>query len=278
MNALTATGCVHARPTSAGRWMLLWPLLLATALWPHWRWALARVQDGSDDPLGLAALAVLIVAVIRQAVRGAPEMRSGWQWLSVAVCVLATLAWWRLPPLIGALLAALTLVAGLLAVLPAGMARLPLAGLAVLSLPVVSSMQFYAGYPLRALTAQVSVWLLSALGMTTERSGAAMTVNGQLILVDAPCSGVQMVWMAYFCALSLALLVGRSDRFLLQRLPLVGLLVMAGNIVRNSVLVGLEASGVTVAEWLHQGIGLAVLAAVCGGVVWLVGRGRDARV
>jgi len=53
----------------------------AIALWPHWRWAAARLADGSDDPLGLAALAVLAVAIARLAPRlRASRHRSGWPW------------------------------------------------------------------------------------------------------------------------------------------------------------------------------------------------------
>ena len=59
------------------------------------------------------------------------------------------------------------------------MARAPFAGLAVLALPVVSSLQFYAGYPLRLVTAELSTWALQAVGMAAARSGTAMTVEGQ---------------------------------------------------------------------------------------------------
>src|SRR5439155_398904 len=106
--------------------------------------------------------------------------------------------------LLVALLAALALATGLRAFMPAGRASLPLAGLAVLALPLVSSLQFYAGYPLRVLTAQLSTWGLQLAGVAAARSGSAMTVEGRLIVVDAPCSGVQMVWMAYFCACAVA--------------------------------------------------------------------------
>jgi len=60
----------------------------------------------------------------------------------------------------------------------------------VLALPLVSSLQFYAGYPLRLITAQASTWLLQAGGWTAARSGTAMLVDGRLVIVDAPCSGL----------------------------------------------------------------------------------------
>ncbi len=191
MSAVIAT-----HPT--GRWLgrveamppLAWLALQAVALWPHWRWAAARVADGSDDPLGLAALAALAVVVFRLEPQLRASPKPAWLIVAMGATVAATLAGFHLPPLIGALLAALALAGGLRAFMPSGHAVLPMAGLAVLALPVVSSLQFYAGYPLRVVTAQLSTWLLQLVGMAAERSGSSMTVQGRLIIVDAPCSGV----------------------------------------------------------------------------------------
>ncbi len=268
--------------TPAGRWQaridavppLAWLALQAAALWTHWRWAAARVADGSDDPLGLVALAALVWALTRLApdLRAAP--RPGWLALALASSVAATVSVFLAPPLVGALLAVLALVAGLRAFMPSGRAMLPLAGLAVLALPLISSLQFYAGYPMRLLTAQLSAWGLQLAGVDALRSGSAMWVEGRLIVVDAPCSGVQMVWMAYFCACAVAALTGVGDARFVRKLPWIGALVLAGNVLRNSALVLLEARG-DVAEALHQGIGLAVLALVCLAVVAVVRGGRD---
>ena len=274
-----------ALPTSApGRWLaacdrvppVAWLGLMAAALWPHWRWAAARLADGSDDPLGLAALAVLCLAVWRLA----PRLRSApsrvWLVLAMVGAVLATFATVLAPPLLAACLAVLALVAGLCAFAPASTPLLPLAGLSLLALPVVSSMQFYAGFPLRVLTAQISTWGLQLAGITAERSGTAMLVEGQLVIVDAPCSGVQMVWMAYFCACSVAWWFGIGDRKFLKRLAFVGAIVLAGNVLRNSVLVLLEAREANLSPLLHEGVGLAMLALVCACVMVIVRGGRDA--
>lgn len=270
----------------AGRWEarlsalspLAWLALQAAALWPHWRWAALRLSDGSDDPLGLAAVAALAVWVWRMEPRLLGTPRAPWALAAAGLTVAATATWFVLPPLIAALFAVLALVAGLRAVMPADEPWLPVAGLAVLALPVVSSLQFYAGYPLRVVTAELSTWILQAAGFVAERSGTAMVVQGRLVIVDAPCSGVQMVWMAYFCACAVALFTGLRDRVLLTRLPAVGVLVLAGNVVRNSVLVALEAQHAAVGEAVHQGVGLVVLVAVCGAVAAVMLRGgRDAQ-
>ena len=172
----------------------------ALALWPHWRWAAMRLGDGSDDPLGLAALAVLAVAIARLAPRLRAEPAPGWLALAVLLTALATVLGLIAPALLAAVLAALAFAAALAAFAPAGTPVLPLAGLATLALPVVSSLQFYAGYPLRLVTAEASRWLLGLAGFDASREGSAMLVDGRLVIVDAPCSGVQMVWMAWFCA------------------------------------------------------------------------------
>src|SRR5204862_4108406 len=107
----------------AGRWQYRldavppwgWLALQAAALWTHWRWAAARVADGSDDPLGVVALAVLAWAVWRMAPGLRREPRPGWLAAALALSVVSTAAVFVAPPLAGALLAALALASGLAA-------------------------------------------------------------------------------------------------------------------------------------------------------------------
>ncbi|MEO7055869.1 MAG: exosortase Q [Caldimonas sp.] len=251
---------------------LFWLAAFACALWPTGLWAAARMVDGSDDPLGLAAIAVLLVAVVRLAPSLQREPSRRWLAVAAFLAVASATVAATGPALLGALIAALALAAALRAFMAPGTPALPLAGLAVLALPVVSSMQFYAGFPLRVVTAEASAWLLGAAGFSASREGSAMTVDGRLVVVDAPCSGVQMVWMAYFCACTVAWWARLPDRVFARRVAGVGVIVLAGNVVRNAMLVGLEARAAVVPGWLHEAIGAAVLAAVCVAVSILVGR------
>ena len=241
-----------------------WLAIHALALWPHAAWAARRVADGSDDPLGIAALAVLLLWLWRrrESLRATPRL--AWLGVASALTIASTTALFIAPPLAAALLAALAVSAHAVAWLPDRSPRAALAGLALLALPLIASLQFYAGYPLRIFTAQFSAWLLQALGFAAERSGAAMTVNQQLVIVDAPCSGVQMAWLAYFTACSVALFTQRRDGAFLRRLPLIGLLVLAGNVLRNTTLVALEVQPQSLAPWLHEAIGIAWLVVVVG--------------
>lgn len=252
----------------------LWLALMAAALWPTWGWIGTRVLDRSDDPLGLLALGALAALVWqhRRRLRAAPRL--GWFALAVVGALLATAAQGTLPALVTSLVALLALAAGLAAFLPPGVATAPVLGLSVLSLPLLASLQFYAGYPLRVITAEASRWLLMA-SHEVERSGTSLRVDGHLVIVDAPCSGVQMVWFGYFTACVVSLYLGRGNRAFLTRLPAVSALVLVGNIVRNTVLVSLEYSGPHLPGWAHDGVGLVVLAAVCSAIAFIMSRAEN---
>jgi exosortase/archaeosortase family protein len=234
-----------------------------------------RVADGSDDPLGLLALAALgwLVACCRAQLRPAPRL--GWLGLALVLTVLATAALGIAPPLLCALAALLAMGAGLAAFLPGSAAAAPVLGLAVLSLPLLASLQFYAGYPLRVVTAEASRWLLLPF-FDAERAGTALTVAGRLVIVDAPCSGVQMLWLGYFTACVVALHAHRSSRSFMARLPAISALVLAGNVLRNTILVACEAAGRTLPAWAHDAVGLVVLALVCSAIAGVMNARRGA--
>lgn len=248
-----------------------WIALQALALLPAWVWMARRLADGADDPLGLLALAALatLVGVHRKALRASPAL--GWLAAAAALTLAATLLRGTLAPLLASLLAVLALAAALLAFLPRRIAATPVLLLAVLALPLLSSLQFYAGYPLRVLTAEASHWLLAPF-FTVWREGSTLSVDGRLVIVDAPCSGVQMAWLGYFTAAATALWAGLADRGVLARLPCVGLTVLAGNVLRNTLLVAAEGAGRPLPAWGHEALGLVVLGAVCAAVAWQVQR------
>jgi exosortase/archaeosortase family protein len=265
---MSAASTLACRPVvmAPGAWLALHGI----ALWPHGLWAVRRVADGSDDPLGLAALAALLLWLVRSraCLRLTPHL--AWLAASAVLTLAATAALFALPPLAAALLAMLALCAHLGAWLPERAPRAALFGLGLLALPWIASLQYYAGWPLRAFTAQVSAWLLQSAGIDAHPSGAAMTVAGRLVIVDAPCSGVQMAWLAYFEACSVAAFTVLPQHRFLGRLPLVGLVVLTGNVLRNSVLVALEARPQGLAGALHEAIGLLSLALVIALVLRLM--------
>lgn len=240
----------------------LWLLLPALALWPVWQWSARRMSDGSDDPFGIVALLALVLMLWRERRQLSAALRLPWLLLTVLLCAAAGLVP-GLPPLLRAVVAVLTLFAGVLALRAPGQALLAWLGLGLLALPIMSSLQFFIGYPLRVLTAEVSAWLLRAGGLEVLRQGSTLEVSGQLIMVDAPCSGIQMAWVAYFTAFATAAWLRMGDRQLLRRLPLLGVLILAGNILRNSLLILQETGRLDWPGWMHEGTGLLVFIGVC---------------
>jgi exosortase/archaeosortase family protein len=253
---------------------LIWPLGVALVMWPQIAWMARRMfqslASGTEDSLGILAFAALLLVALRhhrrfRSASDANPGETGWLAAALLFTVLATLSWRGLPPLFCSLLAFLAFASCLIAFLPRNIASLPLLILAALSLPLLQSLQFYAGFPLRVVVAEASRWIL-ALAWQVEREGVALWVDGRLVLVDAACSGVQLVWLGNFTACVTALLRGYDNHAFLRRLPLVGFLILIGNIVRNTVLVALEASG-ELPRWAHEGIGLLVLAMVCAAIM-----------
>ncbi|HZX15732.1 MAG TPA: exosortase Q [Pseudomonas sp.] len=270
MMAWLRTGRLRAAAHPPG-W--LWLLLPTLALWPVWRWSAQRMSDGSDDPFGIVALAALLLMIWRERRRLSAEARLPWLLLALLLCAATALAP-GLPPLLRGVLAVLTLFAVVLALRASGQALLAWLGLGLLALPIMSSLQFFIGYPLRVLTAEVSAWLLRSGGLEVLRQGSTLEVAGQLVMVDAPCSGIQMAWVAYFTAFTTAAWLRLSDRQLLRRLPVLGVLVLAGNILRNSLLVLQETGRLDWPGWMHEGTGLLVFVGVCTLVLRYVAAGR----
>lgn len=252
-----------------------WPLFAAIAGWPSLAWAPRRFGDRSDDPFGIVAWFALVFALLvsRERFKHPPRMRL--LVAATASSIVAALPIVGLPDLLRALVATSALVLALAAIVDDDEPFAPYAGFALLALPLLSSLQFYAGFPLRVVTAEASRWLLTAMGSLVARDGSALTVDGRLILVDAPCSGVQMAWVGYFTACFSAWLFRTANGAMGRRLPLVGLLILTGNVGRNTILVALEARGADIDAAAHEAIGLAVVGIVCVAIVAVFATCRD---
>ena len=257
-----------AAPAKTPWWQTRAALLAATALagWPVVRWFIARIGDGSDEPWGLVALLLAIAFLPWRRLREPVPPR----WLAAAAVPLSIvlLGYEMLPPLVRAGAWALTITCLLGGTGPL-VAR---SGLLVLALPVVATAQFYLGYPLRALTAACSLPLLRLLGYVVERQGTALHWAGETVLIDAPCSGIQMLWSGLTTGCVLALVWRLDDRASLRLLRRAAGIVALANILRCVALFLLEIRGRTLPEWLHEGVGLALFAAALGGIAWLAAR------
>ncbi len=227
---------------------------LLCAGWPNLRWYALRLNDGSDEPLGLLALLVAVVFAARASLFELIPRRS-LTLICAGLCVyLAAYPW--LPPLARALWF-IPLLA--LAAAPRGFA-FAWTTLLALSLPLISSLQFYLGYPLRLATTQLSVALLNLFGQRVEAQATTMLWAGERVIVDAPCSGIQMAWSGLFLAAVLACWRRLPTRDALRLFRITGALVFIANLLRATALFLMGTGQWRLPAFAHEGIGLALFA------------------
>ena len=249
----------------------------AASLWPVWKWYAARMTDGSDEPWGLLAL-VAALAIVWWG-RQPPAVKEDRRWLALGT--LLTLLYAAIFPSASALIRAAVAVAALgctLIAVSGSRARLPIIGLLLLSLPLLSSLQFYLGYPMRVLTAIGASTLLRPFGMTVHRLGTAMEWEDRTVLIDAPCSGVKMLWVGLF--LGCLLLAGRGDGSLRHGVKVLAAAVLAvliGNSLRAAALFIAETHWLAPSHLIHDAIGVASFVLTCGSIAAAATRRSHAR-
>jgi exosortase/archaeosortase family protein len=231
--------------------------LHALAFWPVWRWYGERLDDGGDERWALCSLAAaLFVSWPARGLRF--DARDPLLALAAALTLIYAAAAPLAPPLVLAVLAMSALAATWTSVADARAKRWPLLGLLVLSVPVIESLQFYAGYPLRLVSAAGATALLALAGLGVTRVGTNMSLGEHLVLVDAPCSGARMLWTG--CVL-VCVLAAQRERLGFRAFALAGFLavplVLAANAVRAALLFVLETRAAPPPPFWHAAVGVA---------------------
>jgi hypothetical protein len=183
------------------------------AFWPVWRWYAARVGGSTDEAWGLLpAFACVAYFIWRGKTAESDTVKL--ELLFPVLLVLTYAASYQfLPPLLRAVVA-VTAVGCTASLLRFGRRFHPgILGLLYLSLPLIPSLQFYGGYPLRAFVAMAAAPLLRLGGFAVVQEGTCLNWAGRLIWVDAPCSGIRMLWVGMFvaCAARLSIRTSASE-------------------------------------------------------------------
>ena len=177
-------------------------VLLLVAFWHSVHWVICRTADNSDEPWGLISLATVLILVVsawrpERSFFDAGKLRSICIALISAYCVSFAMA----PPLVRCLIAVCAF--GVILwnrCLPERRNSLALFGFLLLSSPLVASLQFFIGFPLRLLVTSISAAIMNFSGTAVVVAGTSFEHNNRLILVDSPCSGINMLWAGlYFC-------------------------------------------------------------------------------
>ena len=244
--------------------------LIVAAVLPLLIWYVRRLNDGCDEPLGLISLGlgVLLAWSDRKNLHAGSKARSTGSILVLASAL--SIPW--LPPLPRALIAVIGI-----ACFYGVYRRIGLLSLLLLSLPVVASLQFWAGYPLRVATAEGVVQALRLTGAAVSRIGTGIAVAGKIIGVDPACSGVRLLWHVLVAASALAALHRLPWRRGLALLILAGILTIPANQLRALVLVIQTWRGGAESSLWHESAGLASAALILA-VLWASAakcRGRE---
>ena len=238
----------------AGHRIPAW-IMPALALAPVGIWFVKRLDDGSDEPLGLLVLTLAIFLAWRD--RRSLQATAGARTCGALVILASVPTIGVLPPLVRAMLA----VAG--TGIWFGIHRRPgLLGLLGLALPIVASLQFYAGYPMRLAAAEGAVKLLQLGGIVVAGNGVNIELAGDLVGVDPACSGVRMLWHALAAAMALAAIHRTSWRVTLSAGFLAVLLVIPANVLRATWLVLVESGRFGGLDPGHGNAGLLCFAVV----------------
>jgi exosortase/archaeosortase family protein len=247
--------------------------LVLTATWDAWRWYVLRVWDSPEEAVSLVLTLVFLGAL------GVARRRNEAMPLPLVPVALLLAAfagsYAMLPPIARAAIAiAATLYCGHLA---AFKERPPVAfwGLVALALPVLPSLQFMLGYPMRLASAALSVGLLQAHGLAVTRQGTFLAWRDELIQFDAPCSGVNMLWAGLLLTLMGCVLFRFGVIKVMVAVALSLVLAIGCNVLRAVSLFYVEAGLVPHAQaWWHEGIGLAAFTLSAVVTLWLLTRLR----
>ena len=137
-------------------------------------------------------------------------------------------------------------------------------GLLILGVPILSRLPLFLGYPMRIATGMLATPMLKMMGLNAFREGTVFRIDDQLIVIDAPSSGTNMLWAAIWITLTFCVMFGLSNRktILVSCLSL-GLVVIA-NAIRSASLVIAEVRGLNLSDSSHTVLGLVCYAGLIG--------------
>ena len=247
---------------------LLIAALQLLAFWEVWWWYATRSIYSWDQPWGVLALIAALVFVLTSK---KPLPQKDPSLLLPATLIVIYLATYHIFPPLARATIAFTAVAVTTSSLRFGKSFHPgLLGLFYLSLPTLPSLQFFGGYPLRVVVAQLSAPILRLGGFAVIPEGTCLNWAGQLIWIDAPCSGVKMLWVGLFLAFVLSCFYGLPALKTLMLAPLSFLIIIGANVFRAIALFYIEAGVLQLPSWGHEYAGLIAFLLEALGIVSIV--------
>lgn len=235
-------------------------IFLVIGFWFVIYWWFQRAVDGSDTPWGIGALLVLIYFSFKTPLALKQESTKkttlNTNFVLITLLILYAVTFPYVPNLIRGIWVAIAFGVSISLQRGTGYFHFGTWSLAAMSLPLLSSLQFFLGYPLRWITTRLSSYLLSFGNLSVHAKGLILVFGPTEVWVDAPCSGVKMLWVGVFLAslFSFIFKLKNSHAILLFLIGIFGTLV--GNTFRASSVFYLEAGIIKLPNIMHDLIGL----------------------
>jgi len=216
---------------------------------PTYLWYVRRIGTGGESGLSVLILPCMLWLASQVKARSTPRELI----TIIGICAYALTWTLYLPALIKAVIAITVLLYHF-----GHLQNLSITSLSYLTLPWLDSMQFFLGYPLRRVVAEVSALGLQSVGLEVLVSGTGLAYQHQQVFVDPPCSGVRMLWVGIvLCAILIVIFRLTWQRSLFLYGFALFLLIVA-NSVRGMTLFFPEAGLVHWPSWTHEGVGLLI--------------------
>jgi exosortase/archaeosortase family protein len=233
-----------------------------------WHWYVSRALYSWDQPWGVLALIAAIVFLVASR-KPWPQANRSLLWPAILVLFYAA-TYLTFAPLARATVAFTTLAVTTSSLRFGKSFHAGLFGLFYLSLPTLPTLQFFGGYPLRIIVAELTAPILRMSGFAVIPEGTCLNWAGQMIWIDAPCSGIKMLWVGLFLTFVVLCLYELPLLKTLLLLPLVGVVIMAANVFRAVALFYLEAGVLTMPSWAHEYAGVIAFVLEAAGIISIV--------
>jgi exosortase/archaeosortase family protein len=247
-------------------------LIQLVAFWSVWEWYFVRLIASPEARWGLLALGTFLLYLVLHNQK--TEKISNSLLLPALLTLLYAISYTTLPPLLRAAIAMMA-IGSTLSILRLGkIGPLGIWGILLLALPIIPTLQFYLGYPLRLLIASVAAPLIRLSGFAVIQEGVYLNWYNSLILIDAPCSGIKMLWAGFYLTFTLAAFYGLNPVRTITVSLLAFLIILLGNLFRSVALFYVEIGIVELPTYAHTGIGLLMFVFVAVSIVWCVQKAR----
>ena len=248
---------------------LIWALLVLQMIsfYPVWGWYIRRIGDTSDEPWGLVALGACVALAALD--KPSEETRYSCLALPALLTLVYAIAFHFMPHLARACIAVTAIGCTVGMIRYGSPFHLPMWGLLILSLPVIPSLQFYLGYPLRVCSGSIAAPLLQLSGFAVFQEGSCLRYGTELLAIDAPCSGVHMLWTGLFLTFSMAWYrkLNNWKTFVFAAFSV--LAIIPANALRAASLFFVESAQGQLPALCHEIVGLTVFAMLAMGLLWL---------